>query len=173
MEKTGLRLNLWVETIFNPPFSLAGLGVRVLSRRQISPLIFGDLIWQERKAYGRCRDCGKRWKRVSGVWVRAGCEPVTNAAAAVSTIALQTLRVFNSAHRPLLTYIQNGSFENGKDIDLVEAMENALPDFEERSVVKQGLELSERWGRFPQPRLLNLLYLSWPSVPMMMRHLAW
>ena len=38
----------------------------------------------------------------------------------------------------------------------MEAMENALPDFEELSVVGQGLEPSERWGRFPQSRLLNL-----------------
>ena len=36
-------------------------------------------------------------------------------------------------------------------------MENAHPGFEERSVVGHGLELSRRWRRFPQPRLLNLV----------------
>jgi len=36
----------------------------------------------------------------------AGCELVTNAVAAFPTIALKTLRVFNSVHRPLLIYIQ-------------------------------------------------------------------
>ncbi len=58
---------------------------------------------------------------------------------AFSTIALKTLCVFNSAHRPLLTYIQKVHLENGRGIDLVEAMENALPDFEEHSVVGKVL----------------------------------
>ncbi len=79
---------------------------------------------------------------------------------AFPTIALKTLRRFQQRPQaPPAIYTKRfiGIRRNKEGgINLVEAMENALPDFEEHSVVGQGLEPSGRWGRFPQPRLLNL-----------------
>jgi hypothetical protein len=76
---------------------------------------------------------------------------------AFPTIAWKTLRVSHSAHRPLLTHTQNLSFvqkqQSSKGHPLVEAMENALPGFLERSVVKPGRGPLETLGRFPQPRI--------------------
>ncbi len=59
---------------------------------------------------------------------------VTKVAAAFSTIAWKTLRVYHSAHRPLLIYKRKcGLFGIRKGgIDLVEAMENAHAGFEDR-----------------------------------------
>ncbi len=91
----------------------------------------------------------------------ASCELVTNAAAGVFHNRFEIASRFQQRPQAPPGHIYKTiHLENGRGIDLVETMENALPGFEERSVVEQGLEPSGRWGRFPQPRVLNLVYLS-------------
>ncbi len=88
----------------------------------------------------------------------ASCELVTNAAAGVSHNRFENASRFQQRPQaPPDIYTKRFIWKTEGGIDLVEAMENALPGFDERSVVEQGLEPSGRWGRFPQPRLLNLV----------------